>query len=134
MNIDKYIKNLHNSWKKLSKLPILSPIQINELNSNNALSCECKLSDEIIKMYLYCFYNYPEFYTYDISKLNQPINEHNDNLYLIAAYKGHIDIMEYLESKGFDINIKNNDGKNAYLMAAICVWFRFFNLVTRIKH
>ena len=70
-------------------------------------------------MYLYCFYNYPEFYNYKKKKLlDRCININGDNLLLLSAFIGHIHILEYLESRGFKINTKYKDVYNVYCVAA----------------
>jgi ankyrin repeat protein len=41
----------------------------------------------------------------------------NDGNY--TSYNGHLEIMKYLEKEhNWDINVKNNDGYNAYLLAS----------------
>jgi ankyrin repeat protein len=45
-------------------------------------------------------------------------NNDGDDAYLLAAYNGKQEIMEYLEAKGFNIHVKSNNGNDAYLVAA----------------
>jgi hypothetical protein len=69
-------------------------------------------------MYLYCYYNYPEFYNYKKKKLlNRYINERKFNLILFAVWCGHLDILKYLISSGLNINYKDIHGNNSYVYA-----------------
>ena len=106
MNIEIYIEYLKNDWYKLKTLPILTAEQIKDCNN------------DCIRMYLYCYYNYPEFYNYKKKKLLRYINIHKDNLLLFSAWCGHVSIVKYLILCGFDINYKNVQGNNAYMSAA----------------
>jgi len=46
-------------------------------------------------------------------------NMDGNDIYLIASYYGHLEIMKYLEKEhNWDINVKNNFGNNAYLLAS----------------
>jgi predicted Fe-Mo cluster-binding NifX family protein len=102
-----YINYICNDWSKLKYLPKL---ELEEIE---------KLTDDIIKMYLFCYYMYfDQLDKYDLLNLKMPINKNNDNLYLMASFGGHVEVMEYLENKGVDTTIKNNHGNNAYLMAS----------------
>jgi ankyrin repeat protein len=105
-NIAPYILNIKESWKSLKKLPKLSQEQIK------------LIPDDLVQMYLYAFYFYPEIYTYSLEKLKRFINSSNDSLCLLGSHNGFIELLEYLEGKGFDINYKNNYGFNAYLVAS----------------
>ena len=105
--MDIYSDCLKNDWPQLKSLPVLTVEQIKE--------CD----DDCIRMYLYCFYNYPEFYNYKKKKLlDRCININGDNLLLLSAFIGHIHILEYLESRGFKINTKSKDVYNVYCVAA----------------
>jgi ankyrin repeat protein len=102
-----HINYICNNWSNLKYEPKL---ELNEIE---------KLTDNIIKIYLFCYYGYiDQLYKYDLLNLKMPINKNNDNLYLLASYCGHIKVMEYLENKGVDEKIKNNNGNNAYLFAS----------------
>ena len=104
--MDEYIVYIKNSWKKLKEK---SKLEISEIE---------QIEDEICKMYLYCFYGYfDKLYSYNIEMLSQVINEGKNNLYFLSIYLGYIEFMEYLEKKGFDINIKDINGNNTYLVA-----------------
>ena len=103
-----HINYICNNWSKLKYEPILESDEIE------------KLTDNIIKIYLFCYYGYiDQLCKYDLLDLKLQLNIHNDNLYLLASFGGHIEAIEYLENKGFDITIKNNDGDNAYLLASV---------------
>ena len=42
-----------------------------------------------------------------------------DDAYLFASWKGHLEIMKYLEKEhNWDIHVKNNKGDDAYLYAS----------------
>ena len=105
--MDIYSDCLKNDWSQLKSLPVLTVEQIKE--------CD----DDCIRMYLYCFYNYPEFYNYKKKKLlNRCININKENLLLYSAFIGNIQQFEYLESNNLNIQYTNKDNFNVYLMAA----------------
>ena len=82
---------------------------------------ECyEITDINNKILLLAFFGfYDDVLNYDIALLKNVRNTDNDNLYLIASYNGQIEVMEYLEKKGFDINIIDKNGSNAYLLASL---------------
>ena len=100
-----YIEYLNSKWIKLQKLP---PPNFNEISDANS---------RILLLAFFGFFD--DVFKYDIDLLKTVRNIRNDNLYLIASYNGQIDVMKYLENKGFDINFKNNNGNNAYLLASL---------------
>jgi hypothetical protein len=104
--MDDYETSLKVSWNRLNYLPVLTVKQI-KLKNNNC-----------VRMYLYCYYNYPEFYNYKKKKLLKYINKHKDNLILFSAWCGHLNIVKYLIASGLNINHTNNHGFNAYMCAA----------------
>ena len=84
--------------------------------SNNQIK---SIDNDCVRMYLYCYYDYPNFYNYKKKKLlNRYINNEKDNLLLFAAAFGKLDILKYLILNGLDINHKNKSNTNAYLIAA----------------
>ena len=104
--MEKYIASLKMDWHKLKILPVLTVEQIKEYNN------------DCIRMYLYCYYNYPEFYKYKKKKLlNRYVNATKSNLLLFSTWCGNLNILKYLISCGFDINYVNNFGQNAYMCA-----------------
>ena len=60
-NIDEktYIQKIKENWKILQTLPKLSQEQIK------------LISDDLVQMYLYAFYSYPEIYSYSLNKLKR---------------------------------------------------------------
>jgi hypothetical protein len=94
--MEEYILNIKNYYpNKLLKLPILTKEQIKSLENP-------------YRIYFYCFYNY-------IDKLKKYYLWSKDinKLYIIAANRGYIKILKYLESLGYYINLES-----AYLYAA----------------
>ena len=85
---------MNSKWSELKKL---SPPIFNEITDIN---------NKILLLAFFGFYN--DVLNYDITLLKNAYNTNNDNLYLISSHNGQIKVMEYLENKGFDINIKNN--------------------------
>ena len=102
--INDYITNIQSDWIELSSMPKINQAQIENL------------SDDNIKMYLYCFYDFPELKTYSKELLKRKIGT-NNTLYLMASFCGNIRLMEYLEKMGLDINAKNDEGENAFILA-----------------
>jgi|LakMenEpi03Aug12_release.lakeMendotaPanAssembly.Ray.scaffolds.fasta_scaffold12814_9 ankyrin repeat protein len=98
--MEEYILNIKNYYpNKLLKLPILTKEQIKSLENP-------------YRIYFYCFYNY-------IDKLKKYYLWSKDinKLYIIAANRGYIKILKYLESRGLDIYLKNNGFMSSYLCA-----------------
>jgi len=105
--MDRYIKCLKSRWYDLKNFPILTVEQIKDYNN------------DCVRMYLFCYYNYPEFYNYKKKKLlNRYITRNKDNLILFSAWCGHLNIVKYLIASGLNINHTNNHGFNAYMCAA----------------
>jgi hypothetical protein len=76
------------------------------------------LDNDCIRMYLFCYYNYPEFYNYKKKKLlNRYITRNKENLILFSAWCGHLNIVKYLIVSGLNINHKSMSGNNAYMYA-----------------
>ena len=104
--MEKYIRGLQQFWLCLDGLPVLTVEQIKECDN------------DCMRMYLYCYYNYSEFYKYKKKKLlNRYVNEDKSNLLLFSAWCGHVSIIKYLVLCGFDINYKNLQGYTAYMCA-----------------
>ena len=105
-----YIELLTTNWINLKTLQKLNEEEI-------------MIYDEPYRMYLLCFYKYNNKFkeqNYTITNLYKYINEYFDmHIYFMAAFIGNIKIMKYLESRGMDINYKNNEDCNAYLCATI---------------
>jgi ankyrin repeat protein len=111
-----YIQNIKGDWNLLRYYPKLSQEEI-------------KLTpDELVKMYLYAFYFYPEIYTYSLDKLKISINSSGFSLYLLGCSNGWIELLEYLETKGFDVNYFDKHGDNGYMYAT------FYQQLNVIKH
>ena len=106
--MDNYIVALKKyEWIKLKKLPVPTTEQIKSIDN------------DCIRMYLYCYYGYSDFYNYKKKKLlNRYINKNKDNLMLLASHIGNIDLILYLEQNGLNINHKSESEENCYLMAA----------------
>ena len=105
--MEKYIKLIKKNWSELKKLPKLYVEDIIKV-------------DEPMRMYLYACYGYLEMLNnYDFAQLSITINENNDNLLLLAAYFLNIELIEYLENMGLNINYTNNNGLNTYLIAVM---------------
>lgn len=85
-------------------------------------------SDDVLKMCLYMFHDNSKFYKYSEKKLKRILTKYKDNIYLFATACGKINILEYLESKNFDINYKNKHGYNAYIYAI------YFGKIDMIKY
>ena len=117
MNIEIYIEYLKNDWYKLKTLPILTVEQIKDCNN------------DCIRMYLYCYYNYPEFYNYKKKKLLRYINENKDNLMLLVSFLGRLADVKYLELYGLSLHHVNAVNMNAYLCAC-----RISNNIELIKY
>ena len=103
--MEKYITSLKTNLYMLKILPVLTVEQIK--------NCD----NDCIRMYLYCYYNYPEFYKYKKKKLLNRYIRNKYNLILFSAWCGRLDILKYLISCGLDINYVNNFGQNAYICA-----------------
>jgi hypothetical protein len=104
--MDEYITCLKLQWDDLKVLPILTVEQINVLDN------------DCIRMYLFCYYNYPEFYNYKKKKLlNRCIFKNKNNLILFSAWCGHLDILKYLILRGLNITYTNRYNQNAYMFA-----------------
>jgi hypothetical protein len=105
--MDDYETCLKSRWYDLKDLPDLTVEQIKDYDN------------DCIRMYLFCYYNYPEFYNYKKKKLlNRYININKDNLIIFAAWCGHLDILKYLISSGLNINYKNKYNCTAYMYSA----------------
>jgi hypothetical protein len=100
------ISFLKEKWYYLKHTPALTVEQIKTIDN------------DCIRMYLYCYYNYPEFYNYKKKKLlNRYINKDKENLLLFSAWCGHLDILKYLIISGLNINHTNKHGSNAYIQS-----------------
>jgi ankyrin repeat protein len=101
---------LHNLNKKIYKLPKLS---------NKAIS-SLKISREK-KLVLFGFYeHYEELDNYNINELNNfCLGYSNKNIFIIAAYFNKIRLINYLITRGVNINISTKYGRNAYFYALI---------------
>jgi ankyrin repeat protein len=105
--MDTYIMAIKTSWDSLKSLAKLTNNQIKSIDN------------DCIRMYLYCYYDYPEFYNYKKKKLlNRYINEDKENLMLFASFIGNIDLIIYLEQNGLDINHKAKNYADAYLISS----------------
>jgi hypothetical protein len=101
-----YTTCLKDDWFKLRYLPVLTVNQIKVIDN------------DCIRMYLYCYYNYSEFYNYKKKKLlNRYINKYKDNLMLLNSFLGRINGVKYLESQNLNIHHVNSVNMNAYLCA-----------------
>jgi ankyrin repeat protein len=71
------------------------------------------------KLFLFGFYEYyDELDKFDINSLNfYGLYKFDKNLLMIAAYYNKIRLIKYLLARGVDINIFNESGQNAYLIA-----------------
>jgi hypothetical protein len=110
--MNEYIKSLKDGHRMLTILPVLSVELIK------------KIDNDCVRMYLYCYYNYPEFYNYKKKKLSRYINKRKVNLILFATWCGHLNILKYLIISGLDINHRDTHGDNAYIYAASNFQFR----------
>jgi ankyrin repeat protein len=107
MNQLEQIRYLKYNWPSLHHYDNLTVEQIKLLDND----CE--------RMYLYFYYNHPNFYNYKKKKLlNRYINKKKDNLLIFAAALGKLDALKYLVLNGLDINYKNKHNVNAYIIAA----------------
>ena len=105
--MDIYITNLKASWHRLNNMPILTVEQIKDCDN------------DCVRMYLFCYYDYPEFYNYKKKKLlNRQINDYKQNILLMSAWCGHLNILKYLVSCGLDSNYETPCRHNAYMFAA----------------
>ena len=105
-HFDWYQLKNHFDWYQLKNLPVLTVEQIKDCDN------------DCIRMYLYCYYNYSEFYKYKKKKLlNRYITEDKSNLLLFSAWCGNLNALKYLVSCGLNINYKNIIGHNAYIYA-----------------
>ena len=105
--MDIYITNLKASWHRLNNMPILTVEQIKDCDN------------DCVRMYLFCYYDYPEFYNYKKKKLlNRQINDYKQNILLMAVWCGHLNILKYLVSCGLDSNYETLSRQNAYMFAA----------------
>jgi ankyrin repeat protein len=104
----KYIDSLKLLNGKIYELPRLSKEDINSLE----LSRDKKL-------FLFGFYeHYNELDNYDIKELDNIIlGCSNKNLLMCAAFYNKIRLIKYLITRGININIIDNNGKNAYFYA-----------------
>ena len=103
--MEKYITSLKTNLYMLKILPVLTVEQIK--------NCD----NDCIRMYLYCYYNYPEFYKYKKKKLNRYIDNYKANLILFSAWCGNVNVLKYLVSRGLNVNYKNSRNCNAYIYA-----------------
>lgn len=79
-------------WTDLEKLPKLTETEIT-------------FTDPLVSMFICVFYGYSDLLkTFPKNLLSNVIGEDKDNLYMFAAYCGHLDIMLYLEENNIDIN------------------------------
>jgi ankyrin repeat protein len=71
------------------------------------------------KLFLFGFYEYyDELDKFDINSLNfYGLYKYGKNILMIAAYYNKIRLIKYLLARGVDINIFNESGQNAYLIA-----------------
>jgi len=74
--MNEYIKSLKDGRRMLTILHVLSVELIK------------KIDNDCVRMYLYCYYNYPEFYNYKKKKLSRYINKRKVNLILFATWCG----------------------------------------------
>jgi hypothetical protein len=86
-------------------LPVLTSNQIKEFDN------------DCVRMYLYCYYNYPEFYSYKKKKLSRCIDNIKVNLLLFSSMHGNLNAVKYLVTSGLNINHTNTLGQNAYIYA-----------------
>ena len=107
INHNEYKKYIFTSWDKFKTLPVLNA---DEILDNDFINDE--------KQFMLVFYGYLHELKTKFDYLSNKKTKFGDNLYLLAAYYGHIDIMKYLKNEGFDVHIKNNYGCDAYLSAA----------------
>jgi ankyrin repeat protein len=71
------------------------------------------------KILLLTYYNYlNKLKSFEFNQLNSAKNNYNENVYLLAALTGQLETMEFLETIGLNIHIKNINGSDAYLFAA----------------
>lgn len=106
--MQQYIDCLKDDWNKLKTLPKPTVDQIKSRYSDT------------LEMYLYCLYDYHEFYNYkELKLLNRTINEKNDNLLLFVVAIGKLEILKYLISCGVDIDYKNVHKHNIYSYASM---------------
>ena len=106
-DINFYISHLKYSWYYLIKLPKLNLRDIAKV-------------DEPMRMYFYAYYGYFNMLNkYNSAQLSIKINDNGDNLMLLAIYieRNNIKLIEYLESRGFDIHYKIKNNNNIYLCA-----------------
>jgi hypothetical protein len=82
--ISDYVWSLDNYWSRFKYMPKLTQSKIK------------KISNEIVRMYLYCFYGYKEFFLYVNKKLLKKKIKSKNNLYLFACYAGQLEIIKYL--------------------------------------
>jgi hypothetical protein len=103
MDHELYLKG---EWNRIQHLPVLTIDQIKDID------------DDCARMYLYCYYNYPEFYNYtEKLQLSRHITAVNYNLTIFATYIGNLKALQYLYLKGVDFNYKPTDNINAYMVA-----------------
>ena len=120
MELDRYI--LMKDYKyylfyDYQKLKTLKPLTKNEI----------ELFSEPYRMYLYCWFEnerslfenerglFEKLKAYSINDLGKQLGV--NNLYFLAAYKGNIKILKFLESRGIDIYKMCSLERNAYLIA-----------------
>jgi ankyrin repeat protein len=103
----KHIEYILNDFTKLNSLEKLKESDIDNIIDLNA------------KILLLTYYNYfDKLKSYKLDELHNAKSKLGNNIYLLAAWSGQIEIINLLEENGFDINIKNNNGSNIYLYAA----------------
>jgi ankyrin repeat protein len=106
MDYTEHFYYIFNNWRIMKSLKKLEELDIDNINDIRA------------KILLSTYYNYlDKLKSFDLMQLNNAKSMYGSNVYLLAAYCGHLKIMEYLEENGFDIHIKNTNNENAYLLA-----------------
>jgi ankyrin repeat protein len=104
--LDDYIKILRGKWYRLALLPKLSREEIK------------KISNQKIQVFFNCYYGYEDFFEYSDELLfNQYIGSDKVSLYLYACAGANIKIVQYLETKGYNINDTDTTKNNGYLYA-----------------
>jgi ankyrin repeat protein len=106
-DIRDYIHYICFDWNKLKKLPKPSIKKIKSITNNT------------VKMFLFAFYNHNRIYRYNSVDLQKYINIHQDNLYLLASWLGNLNLMNFLEYNGLDINHTTTYGFSALFYATL---------------
>jgi hypothetical protein len=133
--MDKYISAIDSGFVfELKNLPRLTVEQIKEIDGYSKT-----IYLHSVKIYLYCYYDYPEFYRYvnkkrlnKLNKLNIQNNERINLLFFVVSI-GNIRALKHLELCGQDIHYINKRKYNAFIIACCNGQFKMIEYLERNK-